>query len=130
MANKSKKSKFVWIGLAGLIIIIIGIIILTNSKKVPGKYDDFAKCLKTQGVLFYGAFWCPHCQNQKALFGSSVQYLPYVECSTPDGQSQNSLCQQNNIAGYPTWVFKDGSRLSGETPLADLASKSGCALPQ
>jgi hypothetical protein len=24
--------------------------------------DDFAKCIKDSGAMFYGAFWCPHCQ--------------------------------------------------------------------
>ena len=124
------KKKYTIILPVALVIIIVGIVILLNQSQTPSKLDDFAKCLKTQGVIFYGAFWCPHCQNQKALFGNSVQYLPYIECSTPDGQSQTQICQQNNIAGYPTWVFKDGSRLSGETPLAQLAAKSGCSLPK
>ena len=29
----------------------------------------------------YGAYWCPHCQAQKKVFGESFQYVPYVECT-------------------------------------------------
>lgn len=95
-----------------------------------GKYDVFAQCLKDQGAIFYGAFWCPHCQAQKKMFGSSAKLLPYVECSTLDGKSQVPACTEKNISGYPTWEFADGSRLSGEVPLSQLAEKTGCVLPE
>ena len=95
----------------------------------PGMYDAFAKCIAQSGAKFYGAFWCPHCAAQKQEFGSSEQYLPYVECSLPDESGQTQVCIQNNIQSYPTWVFPDGSRLTGTTPLATLAQKTGCVLP-
>ncbi len=76
----------------------------------------------------YGAFWCPHCQNQKKMFGSAADLLPYVECSTPDGKGQLTICKEKNIEGYPTWEFSDGTRLSGEVPLQTLAAKSGCEI--
>jgi hypothetical protein len=94
----------------------------------PGEYDAFAKCLNEKGAVFYGAFWCPHCQNQKTMFGKSAKYLNYVECSTPDGRSQLPVCQEAGIDGYPTWKFADGSRLTGEIPLGALAEKTGCKL--
>lgn len=122
------KITLIWviIGLA----FITGLVFFAVRATAPGKLDNFAQCLKTQGVIFYGAFWCPHCQKQKSWFVSSAQYLPYIECSTPDGQGQLAICTQNKVNSYPTWVFKDGSRLTGETPLADLAAKTGCVLPQ
>lgn len=85
-----------------------------------------AQCLKDKGATFYGAFWCPHCRSQKALFGDAVSALPYVECSKPD-QSQNQLCADKKITSYPTWEFADGSRLTGEVPLAKLAASSSCS---
>ena len=91
--------------------------------------DGFATCLMDKGVKFYGAYWCSHCQAQKALFGTAAGKLPYVECSTPDGQGENPICIQEGIKGYPTWVFTDGSRLSGEISLATLSEKSECVLP-
>ncbi|MBI2023751.1 hypothetical protein HYT01_04300 [Candidatus Giovannonibacteria bacterium] len=103
---------------------------LREKETAPGKLDEFAKCLESKQIFFYGAFWCPHCQNQKKMFGSSTKYLPYIECSALDGKSQLPVCKAANITGYPTWVFADGSRESGEVPLEKLAEKSGCALPQ
>lgn len=96
----------------------------------PGKLDTFAQCLKDEGAVFYGAFWCSHCQNQKKMFGRSAKILPYVECSTPDGKRQFPVCVEKKIEGYPTWEFADGSRESGEVPLEKLAQKTGCVLGQ
>ena len=123
-----------------IFLLIVGILVLGTVATVffnsatlpagPGKYDAFAQCLKDKGALFYGAFWCPHCQTQKKMFGSSVKFLPYVECSTADGSAQLRECTEKKIEGYPTWVFKDGSRLTGEIPLKQLAEKTSCQLPE
>jgi len=94
------------------------------------KYDAFATCIKNSGAVFYGAYWCPHCNNQKEAFGTSKDLIPYVECSTSDGKDQMQVCKDKQITGYPTWVFADGSRLSGEVPLETLAQKTACTLPQ
>ena len=102
--------------------------LLQNSQ--PGKLDSFAQCLKDKGVLFYGAFWCPHCQNQKKLFGSSEKHLPYVECSTPNSSGQLQVCRDADIESYPTWKFPDGSKQEGELSLQELSNKSGCLLPE
>ena len=119
-----------------IVILIFGTIITVflnpntgvDSTSSP-QYDTFTQCLKDQGAVFYGAFWCSHCQAQKKEFGSSAKYLPYVECSTPDGQSQTKECIDKKIETYPTWVFADGSRLSGEISLTTLAEKTSCQLP-
>lgn len=113
-----------------LIIISIFAMLWIKSSRQPGELDAFADCLKENGAVFYGTFWCSHCQNQKELFGKSAKRLPYVECSTPDGKNQSGICKDKNIDGYPTWEFNDGSRLSGELSLARLAEKTGCSLPQ
>ena len=111
-----------------VIIIAAAAFFLYNQSSAPGRYDDFAKCLTANDVKMYGAFWCSHCQSQKKLFGASWQYVDYVECSMPDGNSQTEFCKQAGIQGYPTWEFKDGSRLDGEVPFSQLSQKSGCAL--
>jgi glutaredoxin len=93
------------------------------------KYDAFARCIAQSSTTFYGAFWCPHCAAQKKLFGTGAQYLPYHECSTPDGNGELQSCIDAGVKGYPTWVFANGSRLTGVAPLSQLAAKTGCALP-
>ncbi len=124
-------TKTIVIYLIVVVLIVIGAYALnaTTNPSGPGQLDGFAQCLKTQGAVFYGAFWCPHCQNQKAMFGSSVKYLPYVECSLPSGTGQTQICIDKKIQSYPTWVFPDGTQTTGETPLTELAAKTGCVLP-
>jgi len=117
-----------WLILAVVVAVgIIGSGVYLQTR--PGKFDDFAKCLDDKGAIFYGAFWCPHCQNQKRLFGNSQKKLPYVECSTPDGKGRTQICIDKKIEGYPTWEFADQSRLSGEISLKELAEKTTCVLP-
>lgn len=113
-----------------VIVVVAGIWAVVRYANKPGPLDGFATCLANSGAKFYGAFWCPHCRNEKALFGKSVNLLPYVECSTPDGQGQTQVCIDKKITGYPTWIFADGSQLTGEIPLKDLADKTSCTLPQ
>ncbi len=116
-------------GVIGLVVVIGVLVSVQNIPADPGKYDGFAQCLKDKGLTFFGACWCPHCQAQKALFGSSVHLLPYVECSTPDAQGQTQVCKDNKIESYPTWVFADHSTTTGEVPLATLSEKTSCPLP-
>lgn len=120
------------LAVVGIIVLVFGMFMLIKSKEnaTPGKLDSFARCLKDNGAVFYGAFWCPHCQNQKALFGKSASLLPYVECSTADGKGQLPVCKEKNVEGYPTWIFADDSILTGEVALETLAEKTACVFPQ
>ena len=124
------KTKFFVIFIIAVVLLVgaLGFFMNRDNSK-SSKLDGFAQCLKQSGAEFYGAFWCPHCQAQKALFGSSKQYLPYTECSNPDN-SQTQICKDKKIEGYPTWIFKDGSILTGEQTLATLADKTQCSLPK
>ena len=38
-------------------------------------------------------------------------------------------CKDKGIEGFPTWVFPDGTRVSGEQTPEELAEATGCALP-
>jgi hypothetical protein len=89
--------------------------------------DNFAKCLTSKGATFYGASWCGHCQNQKKMFGDSIQYVNYIECATEDGQGQTDACKFAGITGYPTWDIS-GEKMSGAIPLEELSQKTGCKL--
>src|SRR3989344_3268103 len=128
MDNKAK----IFLTVVG--VLVVGVVVTAvmrgggTDTVTSGKYDVFAQCLKDSGTIFYGAFWCPHCQAQKKLFGSSQKLLPYVECSTLDGKAMTEECRAKGIEGYPTWEFPDGSRLSGEVALSVLAEKSACPL--
>lgn len=130
-------NKYIYSLISLVVLGLIVFIIVTPGK--AGKYDAFAQCIKDkETVTFFGAFWCPHCQAQKAFFGKSAKYLPYVECSTPDSRGQTPICIAEGITTYPTWEFATGTtasttatyRITGEVPLSELADRTNCPLPQ
>jgi hypothetical protein len=122
-----KKGPIIAIIVVVLLIALAVTLVMLPEK--PGRLDQFATCVKDSGALFYGAFWCPHCRDQKAMFGRSVDLLPYVECSAADGQSQLQTCTDKGIQSYPTWDFPNGERRTGVVSLADLAAITQCQLP-
>ena len=122
-------SKTIIISIVVLVVADAGLYFLVQANNAPSELDGFAQCLTEKGAIFYGAFWCPHCQNQKALFGRSAKFLNYVECSTPDGRSQTQVCKDTDVKTYPTWQFADSSRQTGEVSLQTLADKTSCQLP-
>ena len=84
-----------------------------------------AEHLTASGAKLYTAYWCPHCHDQKELFGrQATEKLTVIECA-PDGRnSQRELCEAKKIEGYPTWEI-NGQLDSGVKPLAKLAEASG-----
>lgn len=109
--------------LSVILVLFMGAVFLTRQPSAPSNLDSFAKCLAEKGLTMYGAEWCPHCQNQKKLFGSSFDFVPYVECpNTP------KLCLDKGVNGYPTWIMGDNT-LVGEQTLAKLSELSSCQLP-
>ncbi len=122
-----KKSLKWTIGILAIAALIFIFKVFTKESE-PSPYDNFAKCLSEKGVKMYGAYWCPHCINQKEMFGSSWRYITYVECSLPNGAGQTKECSDAGIKGYPTWEFSDGKRESGEISFEKLSQYSGCKL--
>jgi uncharacterized membrane protein len=100
------------------------------SRTPRGPEDPYlrglAERLDDSGAIFYGASWCPHCQEQKAMFGASADRLPYVECS-PGGQRAPAArsCTSAGVQTYPTWVFPDGSRVAAVLSLSELSARVG-----
>jgi uncharacterized membrane protein/glutaredoxin len=89
-----------------------------------------AEHLTNTGAKFYGAYWCPHCQDQKKFFGAAARRLPYIECS-PDGMKrpQAQVCNEAGVNGYPTW-FINGKKVDGTVLIPrQLAELSGFAAP-
>ena len=92
--------------------------------------DGFAKCLSSKGVRMYGAWWCPHCADQKEAFGYAFQYVTYTECGEEGkAHTENAQCKQAGVKNFPTWQFADRSRNEGVLPLSDLSHRTGCKLP-
>ena len=89
---------------------------------LQGEYDAFAKCLSEKKATIYGTEWCPHCKNQKELFGNSFQYIDYVDCD-----ENGEACLAAGITGLPTWNI-NGQDYEGEQSLDVLALLTGCEL--
>ena len=82
------------------------------------RQKEVAKHLKSQGFLVYGAWWCPHCNTQKELFGvEAVELLPYVECDKEEERRQR--CMAAKVRAYPTWYYQ-GERREGLMSLEEL----------
>ena len=113
-----------------VVVVLASVTVLTPAPVHAVTMDAFGRCLKEKGATFYGASWCPHCRNQRATLGDAMSHVKYVECSVDGHGGGAPACKSANVNSYPTWIFADGSRASGELSVAHLASKTGCTLPQ
>ncbi|MEM4637699.1 MAG: hypothetical protein QXK76_01565 [Candidatus Woesearchaeota archaeon] len=82
--------------------------------------DELASCITSSGAKMYGTEWCPHCKNQKQLFGSSFKLIKYIDCD-----KYKNECINAGIEGYPTWIINN-SLYPGTQSLYFLAEKTGC----
>ncbi|MEM6450840.1 MAG: vitamin K epoxide reductase family protein [Cyanobacteria bacterium P01_D01_bin.105] len=77
------------------------------------------------GAKMYGAYWCPHCHDQKQLFGqTAAKDIPYVECAADGINAKPGICQAEGITSYPIWKV-NGEELRGTQTLESLALASG-----
>ena len=115
---------------AVLIVAALGLAYYLGHR-MQHKHDAFARCLTERGVKMYGAWWCPHCVEQKEAFGASFEYAPYVECGIK-GQTkgQAQVCKDESVQHYPTWQFPPtGERVERVFTLQELSDRTGCSLP-
>ena len=89
-----------------------------------------ANHLKAVDAVMYGAWWCPHCHDQKAVFGAeAAAVIPYVECAEDGKNSQTKLCRsESQVTGFPTWKI-NGEFYPGAQSLDRLAELSGYTGP-
>lgn len=97
--------------------------ILWPRGEVNADLDAFAQCLADKGATMYGAEWCPHCKDQKKMFGDSWKFVPYVECP-----ENTSLCLAKGIEGYPTWLIGTSTRLVGTQSIEKLSDATACPI--
>ena len=101
------------------------------GNRTQHRHDAFGRCLTNRGVKMYGAYWCPHCVEQKEKFGASFEYVPYEECGIKgDLHGVSQVCKDAGIKHYPTWQFPPtGERVERVFTLEELSDRTGCALP-
>ncbi len=109
------------------ILVVLALFTLTacsSAPPEPGQYAEVAQCLTEKGVQMYGTSWCPHCQDQKDMFGNDWQFIDYIECD--QGSPQRPLCAEAQVFSYPSWIFPGQERLEGTQPIEILAQKAAC----
>lgn len=110
-----KSTWFYFVIILLIIISFYGYKNITGRAVQSGEYDEFAKYLTSQGVKMYGTEWCSYCKSNKKTFGSSFQYIDFIDCD-----KDRSACRDAGISGYPTWNV-DGENYPGEQSLERLA---------
>ncbi len=85
---------------------------------------DLAKHLTATGAKKYGAFWCPHCYEQKQLFGKEAfAEINYFECDPQGKNPQREACVAAGIQSFPTWEI-EGKFYPGTKTAEELAKLS------
>jgi hypothetical protein len=123
----NKKTKFLLIGIAAIIIISLFILFFEKGNVLIGKtidntnnYSKFVNCLNENGFILYGFGENDLINTQLNLFENAKGSVNYTDCS---------LHQQkcNNIVVYPSWETNKGIIASGLS-LGMLSSLSDCKL--
>jgi len=114
-----------------------------KSQEIPqSPLAEFNKCLTDKGLVFYGAWWCGYCDQQKTILGfesGDFKFIEYVECSedmedmkAPEGwhnayPANEELCRIKKVGAFPSWEI-DGQIYPGMQDLESLSRLSGCEL--
>lgn len=100
-----------WLGNGLLALGLLGMLQLSAmgllERREEPRLRALAEHLAQSGAKFYGASWCPVCNEQKDAFGAAARHLPYVECS-PQGRNGGVAfeCLGAGVGGYPTWAIE------------------------
>ena len=95
------------------------VIAISSTEKIK-----LAEHLTKEGAVMYNAYWCPHCHDQKEMFGKeATDKLNLVECAKDGYNNKRDLCEAKGITGFPSWEI-NGSIDSGVKTLKELAELS------
>jgi len=126
-SSQGKKQTLIY----GAIVILLAGSFLAGRYYKNHKYDSFAKCLASKQAKMYGLYWCPHCADQKRMFGDAFRNVPYIECAVgaPGKGGLAPVCQAAGIKLFPSWQFGTEQPKEGVLSLEELSAKTGCRLP-
>jgi hypothetical protein len=120
-----KKKMFTY----GVVLILVAGAFVGGRYYRNHKYDSFAKCLASKQAKMYGLYWCPHCIEQKQMFGEAFHYVPYVECAINGSKEEAPECKIAGVKLFPSWQFEMEPPREGVLSLEALSDKTGCSLP-
>ena len=124
--NQKKDNTIYYV--AGALAVIVLVIVFAVGRPTgqvvagDGEFDEFATCLTDNGAIFYGTEWCGFCQQQKAMFGASMENVNFIDCD-----QNRDTCMSEGITGYPTWKI-NGQLYPGLQQLTRLSELTGCTL--
>ncbi|BFM40496.1 vitamin K epoxide reductase family protein [Synechocystis sp. LKSZ1] len=87
-----------------------------------------AQHLTDTKIKMYGAFWCPHCYEQKQLLGKEAfKKITYIECDPSGNNPQTQACVAAKIQSFPTWEINGQMNPGVKLPeeLAQLSNYQG-----
>lgn len=113
----------------GVVLVLLAGAFLGGRYYRNHKYDSFAKCLASRQAKMYGLYWCPHCIEQKQMFGDAFHYVPYVECAIKGSREEATECKVAGVKLFPSWQFGTEPPKEGVLSLEALRDKTGCSLP-
>jgi hypothetical protein len=113
----------------GIVLILLAGAFYAGRHYKNHKYDAFARCLATKQAKMYGLYWCPHCIEQKEMFGQAFRYVPYVECAIKGSSEMAPECKIAGVKLFPSWQFGTEVPKEGVLSLEALSDKTGCSLP-
>jgi len=111
------------------VLILLAGVFLAGRYYRNHKYDAFAKCLASKQAKMYGLYWCPHCIDQKEMFGAAFRHVPYQECAVKDSSEIVPACKIAGVKLFPSWQFGMEPPREGVLSLEALSDKTGCSLP-
>lgn len=86
---------------------------------------ELAQYLTEIGAKIYTAYTCPHCHEQKELFGKEAfGSIDDIECNPKGKNAKPELCQAAGLQGVPTWEI-NGTLYPGVQRLEAIADLSG-----
>ncbi len=127
--NPSSKSRTKTFFTYGVVLLLLAGAYLAGRYYKGHKYDSFAKCLADKQAKMYGLYWCPHCADQKRMFGDSFQNVPYIECAIRGSHELAPECKAAGVKLFPSWQFGLEAPKEGVLSLDELSQKTGCKLP-
>ena len=116
---------FIW----GAILVLFAAAYYAGWHHKNHRYDAFAQCLASKQAKMYGLYWCPHCLDQKEMFGKSFQYVPYQECAIKGSREMAPECKAAGAKNFPSWQFGSDPLHEGVLSMEDLSSRTGCTPP-
>jgi hypothetical protein len=124
-ANPPSRTKLIW----GGIVVLFVLVYAAGWYHSNHRYDGFAKCLASKQAKMYGLYWCPHCLEQKEMFGKSFQYVPYTECAIKGSHELAPACAAAGVKLFPSWQSAGNPPVPAVFPLETLSAQTGCSLP-